>query len=454
MSFTTYTKYKPSGIDWAQQIPVYWTCTRLKYTARPGNKTFVDGDWIESPYITEDGIRLLQCGNIGTGKFEEQGFRFISEDTFQKLGCTEVEPNNVLICRLQSSKTILAGRACIAPFLGSKMITSVDNCILKLSEDFDSRYIVYQLSTPAYLSFVEVIARGGTRDRISRSMLGEIPIISPPRNEQKKIADFLGRETSKIDALIEEQQKLIELLKEKRQAVISHAVTKGLNPNAAMKSSGIEWLGDIPSGWSISRLGFYCSKIGSGKTPSGGAEAYSDQGITFIRSQNVHDDGLNLVDVVYISNEIDEELATSRVLEGDILLNITGASLGRTCMVGANIGPANVNQHVCIIRIENESIRSFVAVLLKSNWLRSQIDIAQTGAGREGLNFWQISKLQITVPPPHEADAISQFIDDLNKSFDALMKESEHAISILHERRSSLISAAVTGKIDVRNLAQ
>ena len=228
---------KPSGIEWLGDAPAHWSRTRIKRIARSGNKTFVDGDWIEAPYITTEGVRLLQCGNVGTGVFEEQGFRYVSEETFGSFDCTEVEPNNVLICRLQSSRTILAGRACLAPQLGVKMITSVDNCILKPASDFDPRYIVYQLSTSAYLSFIEVVARGGTRDRISRSMLGEIQLLAPPVSEQGAIADFLEFETAKFDTLIAEAQRAIDLLQERRTTLISAAVTGQIDVRDSVASA-------------------------------------------------------------------------------------------------------------------------------------------------------------------------------------------------------------------------
>jgi type I restriction enzyme S subunit len=216
---------KPSGIEWLGEMPAHWTTTRLKDVARAGQSTFIDGDWIETPYITENGVRLIQCGNVGTGVYEEQGFRYISEESFHNLRCTEVEPNDVLICRLQSSRTILAGRACLAPNLGVKMITSVDNCILKPSSRFDPQYIVHVLSTSAYLSYIEVVARGGTRDRISRSMLGEIQIPSPPLVEQRCIIGLIASEAGRLDELSAAAEHTIDLLQERRTALISAAVT-------------------------------------------------------------------------------------------------------------------------------------------------------------------------------------------------------------------------------------
>ena len=164
------------------------------------------------------------------------------------------------------------------------------------------------------------------------------------------------------------------------------------------KDSGVEWLGNVPAHWSVKRLGYFCEKIGSGKTPMGGAAAYSSEGIVFIRSQNVHDEGLVLEDVVFIPESIDEELKASRVQAGDILLNITGASLGRTCIVPPDLPRANVNQHVCIIRVQNLSERYFFAQCMKGHSIRGQVDAVQSGAAREGLNFSQISDLVVAVP--------------------------------------------------------
>ena len=213
------------GIPWMGSVPIHWRATRIKHLARTGVGGFVDGDWIESPFITTEGVRLLQCGNVGTGVFEEQGFRYVAESTFRQLKCSEVEPGDVLICRLQSSRTILAGRACIAPDLGVRMITSVDNCILKPSAEFDSAYIVYLLSTPEYLGYIEDVARGGTRDRVSRSMLGNIVLAVPPLAEQRQIVDYIRSNTEVTDLLRANAADSIRLLLERRSALIAAAVT-------------------------------------------------------------------------------------------------------------------------------------------------------------------------------------------------------------------------------------
>lgn len=210
-----------SGVKWLGDIPAHWEVTRIKHLATGKKLSFVDGDWIESPYIVNSGIRLIQTGNIGIGEYREQGFHYISEETFEELDCTEVFPGDVLICRLAAP----VGRACMAPDLSARMITSVDVCILRPSMRFDPRFVVYSLSSFAYLAWLEALARGSTRDRVSRSMLGDVEFMSPPPAEQRVIANYLDRETAKMKMIITRNDDLIALLREKRKWLIGAAVT-------------------------------------------------------------------------------------------------------------------------------------------------------------------------------------------------------------------------------------
>lgn len=214
---------KESGIPWIGKVPSHWKIVAVKRTATPGRKTFTDGDWIESPFITEQGVRLIQTGNVGIGRYKEQGFRYISEQTFGDLRCTEVDPGDVLICRLDGP----VGRACLAPHLGVRMITSVDNAILKPCSDCDGRYLVYVLSSPKYLDWVQVLCRvgGGFRFRVSRSMLGDIQIPVPPGDEQRQIADLLDEQTQRSVAVEAKLEAHCDKLRDYRQALITAAVT-------------------------------------------------------------------------------------------------------------------------------------------------------------------------------------------------------------------------------------
>jgi type I restriction enzyme S subunit len=220
-----------------------------------------------------------------------------------------------------------------------------------------------------------------------------------------------------------------------------------------MKDSGVKWLGEIPEHWKVSKLGYITKKIGSGKTPRGGAEVYSDTGILFLRSQNIYDEGLFLDDIVRISKEINDNMENTQVKSGDILLNVTGGSIGRTTIVPDYFEKANVNQHVCIIRLNSSKYRAYISLVMKSLLMKTQIDAIQNGAAREGLNFEQIAGFRLAIPPVNEQNEIVDFIDNRTSKIDNLISKATKAIELLKEKRIALISSTVTGKIDVRGIS-
>lgn len=216
-----------------------------------------------------------------------------------------------------------------------------------------------------------------------------------------------------------------------------------------LKDSGVEWLGGIPKHWEATPVKFTVSKIGSGKTPKGGAEVYLNEGIVFLRSQNVYDSGLRLDDVVYIGEEVDEEMADTRVQPKDVLLNITGASIGRTCIIPQNFTRANVNQHVCIIRPKIVA-PEFLSYFLKSDAVKDQIRASENGSSREGLNFEQVGNLLLVFPEGNESEqqAIAAFLDRKTAELDELIRLKERQIELLGAKRQALISHAVTRGLD------
>lgn len=272
----------------------------------------------------------------------------------------------------------------------------------------------------------------------------------PPLPTQRRIAAYLDQETTRIDALIKAKERLIELLEEKRQALITHAVTKGLDPDVPMQDSGVDWLGDVPVGWKVVPLRYLTDKIGSGVTPKGGSQVYQKKGVPFLRSQNIHFSGLKLDDVAYISEDIHEGMSNSHVMTGDVLLNITGASIGRCYYYEGELGEVNVNQHVCVVRPNMEILTKYLYFVLASSVGQRQVTLSQTGGGREGLSFESIKGFLI--PVPHEVDSQKEIVKELEQGLgrlSALQTLTEQTISLLVERRSALVSNAVTGKIQI-----
>jgi type I restriction enzyme S subunit len=448
MTYSKYSSYKDSGIEWLGDAPAHWTVDRLKWTV----DACINGIWGDDPDGENDTvcIRVADFDRV-RNRVAEGGYTYRSI-TPQKMNGRLLKSGDLLIEKSGGGEQQPVG-----------VVVLFDHHFDAVTSNFVARMPVREGVNPNYLCYLHaslysirlntcsIKQNTGIQNLDSGAYLNE-KVALPPYDEQNIIATFLDRETGKIDALIAKQERLIALLQEKRQALISHTVTKGLNPDVQMKASGVEWLGEVPAHWEVKKLKYLASKIGSGKTPRGGSEVYVDDGIIFIRSQNVYNDGLRLDDVTYITSEIDGEMSNTRVLPEDILLNITGASIGRTCIVPDNIPRANVNQHVCIIRIENPDMRPFISLGMKSLSIKNQIDVFQNGAAREGLNHTQIGMLSIGVPPSDEQDAIVSFVIRETSQIDTLIGKAGSAVERLLERRSAVISAAVTGKIDVRNL--
>ncbi len=221
-----------------------------------------------------------------------------------------------------------------------------------------------------------------------------------------------------------------------------------MKPYPKYRDSGVEWIGEVPEGWGVKRMKYLTTKVGSGITPKGGASVYQNSGIALIRSQNIHFDGLRMDNVAYISEEIHASMSASKVRPLDVLLNITGASIGRCSMVPETFMEANVNQHVCIIR-PNENISStFLHAYLSSDKGQLQIFLVENGISREGLNFEQLKMFDVVVPPNDDQFAISAYLDRKTAQIDDLIVKKSRSIELLKEERAAVINQAVTKGLD------
>jgi len=426
VKYSKYPSYKDSGVEWLGDVPNEWNTSKIKHLFNLGRGRVISVEELEDEGIYP--VYSSQTKNNGV------------------LGLIETYDYN---CRQITWTTDGANAGTVFLREGKHNCTNVCGTLQPRSSKDILEYMTYSLQHAT--QFYKRPDTNGAK--IMNGEMAEIFTPRPPLQEQQTIANYLDKATAKIDTLIEKQTKLIELLREKRQAVISTAVTRGLDNTVVMKDSGVEWLGEIPEHWEVKKLGYMTIKIGSGKTPKGGAEVYSDTGILFLRSQNVYDEGLFLTDVVHISEKINNDMENTQVKSGDILLNVTGGSIGRTTIVPDKFERANVNQHVCIIRLALKKYRKFVSLVMKSLTIKLQIDAIQNGAAREGLNFEQISNFKIALPPYEEQNRTVKYIEKKTNQIDTLITKATKAIDLLKEKRTALISAAVTGKIDVREIA-
>ena len=360
-----------------------------------------------------------------------------------------VQPNDIAYNKMRAWQ----GAVGVSGFRG---IISPAYVVQRPRNGINSRYLHYLLRTPAFSKEAERWSYGITSDMWSLRPEHFKMIYScvPPLPEQNAIVQFLDYVDEQISHYINSKRRLINLLEEQRQAVIQRAVTQGLDPNICLKPSGVEWLGDMPAHWEVVALRYLATKFGSGITPRGGATVYQDTGVPFLRSQNIHFDGLRLEDVARITPRLHQTLSNTHVRPGDVLLNITGASIGRVCSVPDDFGQGNVSQHVCIIRPKkNRLLSGFLASYLSTTFMQREIRFEQNGASREGLTLDSIRNFKIVLPDISEQRRILTETRAQTGQLVAAVNAAQREIELLKEYRTRLVADVVTGKLDVREAA-
>ncbi|MEI6324992.1 MAG: restriction endonuclease subunit S, partial [Gemmataceae bacterium] len=301
-----------------------------------------------------------------------------------------------------------------------------------------------------YAEHISLAAVGGAQPNISDSQLLQCIVPLPPGPEQIAIAAFLDRETLKIDALVAEQRRLVELLKEKRQAVISHAVTQGLNPHAPMKPSGVEWLGDVPEHWEVTRFKRIAELIDGDRSSAYPSDQdIVDEGIPFLSSKNIVGYKFFNTGLRFITQEKFDALLRGKILDNDLAITVRG-TIGQVAIYDAKLlghPTAFINAQMMIMRPIGVT-SSFVHSISESHYWQKQLDVASYGTAQQQLSYAILQNIFVVLPPAKERDEISIFLVNELAKFD----EAQRAIELLQERRTALISAAVTGQIDVRGL--
>ncbi len=322
--------------------------------------------------------------------------------------------------------------------------------VLRSEKDIAPGYFKYLLKSAPYIAALQA-STDSLRDgkSISYEQFGAIPLPYPQPEVQGAIAAFLDHETAKIDALIDKQRRLIELLNEKRQAVISHAVTKGLNRSVPMKDSGVEWMDRVPAHWRVSKLGYHAS-VSNGATPNRENMLFWESGtIGWLNSSKVNDEVIKEADQ-FITKLALSQTSVKPVNKGDLVMAITGEGQTRGRVAICNI-EATINQHLAAISIRDKLLQHELLYLwLVGNYERIRYESEGAGSTKGAITCSEISAFPVILPPLEEQDQIVNYIAERKSKFDGLIGKAISAIELMQERRTALISAAVTGKIDVR----
>jgi type I restriction enzyme S subunit len=437
MSIGGYQRYDASGVEWLGNIPVHWKVLKVR--------------WIFE-------IRKRIAGSLGFDVFSitQEGFKI--KDILRNEGQVSQDYSKYQLVQVgdfaMNHMDLITGGVDIAQ---SRGVTSPDYRVFCIHDRdrFHDRYFLYLFRKCLRERIFYPYGQGSSqlgRWRFPTDNFKDFRFPVPTRAEQVSIAQFLDIEVPRLDGLIREQQHLLDLLAEKRQAIISHAVTKGLNADAPMKSSGIEWLGDVPAHWKRTRIKFVSHRITSG--PRGWSNVISDEGDLFIQSGNLNDSlDIEFDTASRVVAPDGAEATRCRLHRGDVVVCITGAKTGNVAVCPEPPATAYINQHICLVRPTAEVMPEFMAHYLKGDAGQTHFKISQYGL-KQGLSLEDIKDAPIFVPPVSEQQQVVSFIAEQCSRLNELRHQTDVAIQLLEERRLSLVSAAVTGQIDVRGLVE
>lgn len=437
---------KPSGIDWIKDIPSSWEINKVKYLATEPGTLFLDGDWIESDVIEESGIRYLTTGNVGAGFYKEQGSGYISEKTFSELHCLNVYPGDLMISRLNEP----IGRSCIISDTESRYVVAVDNVILRPNANYNKKFIMYGMNADGYAEHANMIARGATMSRISRSQLGQFWLAFPNIEEQQAIADFLDKECAQIDSIAADLERQIALLQQYKKSLITETVTKGLDKSVPVKDSGVEWIGEIPEHWEISRVRHLAS-LCSGATPSKDVLSYWEGNIPWVSSQEVKSDIIKDTSL-HISEEAINSCSTQLMPAGTLVMVVRSGILQHTIPVALLDVPATINQDIKAFQFNHLMLPAYFKYYIQGENDALLSVIIKDKTTVESVDNQLLLSLKIMVPPIEEQKAIVAFLNYKCGYIDKILNDKQEQLNLLMQHKKSLIYEYVTGKKRVKEV--
>ena len=427
------------------QIPQEWDVKTIAETAAPITNSFTDGDWIEAPHIRQQGIRLVQTGNIGVGEFldKAEDRKFISQESFAALGCKALQTGDVLICRLADP----VGRACVVPDYIGDAITAVDVTIYRPNPKLlRSRFAMWQMNSLSALNRCDVLAGGTTRKRISRLNLGRLPLAVPKIEEQITIEVVLDT----VDAAISKTEAVIAKLKQVRAGLLHDLLTRGLDENGQLRDpiahpeqfQGSP-LGRIPREWEVRPLErCVSSEITYGIVQAG---PHIDEGVPYIRTGDMGNDRLVVDQMLRTSPEIAAQYRRSRVHAGEIVCAIR-ATVGKVLVVPAELDGANLTQGTARIAPKDEINSTFLLWAIRSDKTQRQIALQIKGTTFSEITLANLRRIDVPIPSQREEqEQIATVIQGLETH---LLSETSE-LSKLQYLKSGLMNDLLTGRVRV-----
>ncbi|GAA0876704.1 restriction endonuclease subunit S [Wandonia haliotis] len=439
-----YDSYKDSGIEWIHEIPNHWNESRLKYLF-----SFGKGLSITKENLVDKGIPCVNYGEIHS----KCGFKVNPE--IDTLKCVPEEYLNKSINALLTNGDFVFADTS-EDIEGSGNFTHLDGninvfagyhtVVMKPSQIINSRFFAYQFDSLEFRSQIRSSVKGIKVLSITQSILKNCSIWIPSIPEQTAIANFLDHKTAQIDDLVRKKERLIELLKEERTAIINQAVTKGLHPNVPMKDSGIEWLGEIPEHWEVWKISHAFPNIGSGTTPESGNPVYHENGtINWLNTGNLNDGFLQSCSKK-ITEKAREDYSSLKIYPpGSLVIAMYGATIGKTAIVDFE---TTTNQACCVFCKGEIIDLKFLQYWFKAK--KEHIISLSVGGGQPNISQQILKDIRLGAPSLDEQIQVVEYLEVKDNFFSMLENKLENEIELLKEYKTTLVSEVVTGKVDVR----
>lgn len=433
-----YENYKDSGVEWIGKIPVDWEITQLGYLSQ------MIVPMRDKPKILKGEIPWLRIEDF-EGKYvsKSKSNQGVTANIVDKMNL-KVFPIGTVLCTCSCSMGTTA-------IVTKPLITNQTFIGIVPSKDLYSEYLYYLINSSK--QHLESIASGAIQSYLSRMNFEKLRIPFPPLSEQQQISNYLDQKTTAIDQLIQKKEQLIQLLEEKRTAMINQAVTKGLDPTVPMKDSGIEWLGEVPVHWSLKRLKYLSLNTFSGGTPSTKVKEYWNGVIDWVSSADVKIPFINKT--LRSITELGLEKSSSNLARKDSIIIVTRSGiLQHTLPVAVLMKDMAINQDIkCFHLAENLIKSNYLLWFLMGKNYEILIKTRKQGATVESIEMEEFINLEIPVPALIEQEKIVHYLNTKTREIDQTITKKKEQIKLLKEYKTTLISEVVTGKIDVRAVA-
>ena len=443
MSISKYDSMKDSGVEWIGEIPEHWNIKKIRYVVQGIISGPFGSDLKKESYVSMGykiyGQEQVISGDLNFGDY------YISKEKFEQMRRFQVKSNDILVSCVGTF-----GKIALMPELIEEGI--INPRLIKISpiqKEILPEFLYLYLKSWVVFSQLDEYSRGGTMDIINSTILSNILVSLPTLKEQQQIASYLDKKTTETDNEIEKNQKLIKLLKEKRQSTINQAVTKGLDPSIPMKDSGVEWIGEIPECWIITKIKFTSYVKGRIGWQGLRSEEFTDQGAFLITGTDFKEGRINWDTCHHVEDWRYEQDPYIQIQKNDILITKDG-TIGKVALIDKIPDRTTLNSGVMVVRPKNNKyIPTFLYWILSSSQFIDFIEMIKSGSTISHLYQETFGNFSFTLPKISEQQQIAEFLDKQTTKIDSLISKVELQIKQLQEFRESLVTSAIIGKIKV-----